>query len=100
MFSMLHDLQHPANCSAARKLYCDLNKGCGFGCQLHHVVHCMTHAVALNRTLIMQVRRQDSWHMSSQAYVITGLCHHHTQNHTCAGPTAQGSLWHRLQKAE
>lgn len=55
MFSMLHNLQHPANCSAARKLVCNLNKPCGFGCQMHHVVHCFTHAVALNRTLIMEV---------------------------------------------
>jgi glycoprotein 6-alpha-L-fucosyltransferase len=49
----LHDLQHPADCSAARKLLCSLNKDCGFGCQIHHVVHCFAHAVALNRTLVL-----------------------------------------------
>jgi hypothetical protein len=56
MFSILNDLQHPANCSTARKLVCNFNKACGFGCQMHHAVHCFTHAVALNRTLILEVR--------------------------------------------
>jgi hypothetical protein len=49
----LHDLQHPPDCSTARKLLCNLNKACGFGCQIHHVVHCFTHAVALNRTMVL-----------------------------------------------
>ncbi|WIA15574.1 hypothetical protein OEZ85_002201 [Tetradesmus obliquus] len=51
----LHDLQQPSNCSAVKKLYCDLGKSCGFGCQLHHVVHCFTIAVALKRTMVVKV---------------------------------------------
>ena len=52
---MLHALQHPPDCTSARKLVCDLNSNCGFGCQMHHAVHCLAHAVALNRTLILKV---------------------------------------------
>lgn len=55
MFKAINALQHPADCSSARKLVCDLNKGCGFGCQIHHAVHCLTHAVALNRTMVLKV---------------------------------------------
>ncbi|WIA16933.1 hypothetical protein OEZ85_013856 [Tetradesmus obliquus] len=55
VFQALIDLQHPANCSAAKKVYCQLGKNCGFGCQLHHVVHCFTIAVALNRTMVVDV---------------------------------------------
>lgn len=51
----LHDLQQPSNCNAVKKLYCDLGKSCGFGCQLHHVVHCFTIAVALKRTMVVKV---------------------------------------------
>ena len=51
---ILHN-QFPANCSHARKLVCDINKYCGFGCQMHHVLHCLANAVALNRTMILKV---------------------------------------------
>ena len=27
-------LQNPQECSSARKLVCNLNKGCGYGCQV------------------------------------------------------------------
>ena len=30
----LRDLQHPEDCSSAKKLVCSLNK-CGYGCQIH-----------------------------------------------------------------
>jgi hypothetical protein len=60
VFQVLDALQHPPDCASARKLVCVLNKACGFGCQVHHLVHCLTHAVALNRTLIVQVREPKS----------------------------------------
>uniref|UniRef100_A0A182YJU6 Alpha-(1,6)-fucosyltransferase n=1 Tax=Anopheles stephensi TaxID=30069 RepID=A0A182YJU6_ANOST len=47
-------LQNPENCSTARKLLCRLNKGCGYGCQLHHVVYCFIMAYATERTLILK----------------------------------------------
>ncbi|XP_052864834.1 alpha-(1,6)-fucosyltransferase [Anopheles cruzii] len=47
-------LQNPDSCSTARKLICRLNKGCGYGCQLHHVVYCFIMAYATERTLILK----------------------------------------------
>ncbi|XP_030380911.1 alpha-(1,6)-fucosyltransferase [Scaptodrosophila lebanonensis] len=52
----LHHLQHPSDCQNARKLVCKLNKGCGYGCQLHHVVYCFIVAYATERTLILKSR--------------------------------------------
>nr|XP_049700311.1 alpha-(1,6)-fucosyltransferase isoform X1 [Helicoverpa armigera] len=49
----LHYLQNPPDCKDARKLICNLNKGCGFGCQLHHIVYCLIFAYATERTLIL-----------------------------------------------
>ncbi|XP_055343894.1 alpha-(1,6)-fucosyltransferase-like isoform X2 [Paramacrobiotus metropolitanus] len=52
----LLDLQHPQNCRKKKKLICNLNKKCGFGCQIHHVLMCLVAAVALNRTMILVSR--------------------------------------------
>ncbi|CAG4961605.1 unnamed protein product [Colias eurytheme] len=46
-------LQNPPDCRDARKVICNLNKGCGFGCQLHHIVYCLIFAYATERTLIL-----------------------------------------------
>uniref|UniRef100_U5EZ81 Alpha-(1,6)-fucosyltransferase n=1 Tax=Corethrella appendiculata TaxID=1370023 RepID=U5EZ81_9DIPT len=50
----LHYLQNPDDCSTARKLVCRLNKGCGYGCQLHHLVYCFIMAYATERTMILK----------------------------------------------
>lgn len=50
----LHYLQNPADCNNAQKLVCRLNKGCGWGCQLHHVIYCFIMAYATERTLILK----------------------------------------------
>ncbi|XP_023662503.1 alpha-(1,6)-fucosyltransferase isoform X1 [Paramormyrops kingsleyae] len=47
-------LQNPQDCSKARKLVCNINKGCGYGCQLHHVVYCFMIAYGTRRTLILE----------------------------------------------
>ncbi|XP_023248316.1 alpha-(1,6)-fucosyltransferase [Copidosoma floridanum] len=47
-------LQNPKNCETARKLICNINKGCGFGCQIHHLVYCFVVAYGTNRTLILK----------------------------------------------
>ncbi|XP_041468749.1 alpha-(1,6)-fucosyltransferase-like isoform X1 [Lytechinus variegatus] len=49
----LRYLQNPKDCSKAKKLVCNLNKGCGYGCQVHHVAYCMIVAYATQRTLIL-----------------------------------------------
>jgi len=38
-------------CSNARRLTCNINKACGFGCQAHHMFFCMVMAYGSNRTL-------------------------------------------------
>lgn len=50
----LNYLQNPKDCKNARKLVCKLNKGCGYGCQLHHVVYCFIVAYATERTMILK----------------------------------------------
>uniref|UniRef100_A0A224XLR6 Alpha-(1,6)-fucosyltransferase n=1 Tax=Panstrongylus lignarius TaxID=156445 RepID=A0A224XLR6_9HEMI len=47
-------LQNPPDCNDAKKLVCKLNKGCGYGCQLHHAVYCFIVAYGTQRTLILQ----------------------------------------------
>ncbi|KAJ8933188.1 hypothetical protein NQ318_022682 [Aromia moschata] len=47
-------LQNPKNCDSAKKLVCNLNKGCGYGCQLHHAVYCFMVAYGTQRTLILK----------------------------------------------
>ncbi|XP_038075325.1 alpha-(1,6)-fucosyltransferase-like [Patiria miniata] len=51
-----HYLQNPKECSTAQKVVCNLNKGCGYGCQVHHVAYCMIVAYATQRTLVLQSR--------------------------------------------
>lgn len=47
-------LQNPKDCNSARKVVCSLNKGCGYGCQLHHAVYCFLVAYGTQRTLILK----------------------------------------------
>ncbi|KAF4083823.1 hypothetical protein AMELA_G00121760 [Ameiurus melas] len=47
-------LQNPPDCAKAHKLVCNINKGCGYGCQLHHVVYCFMIAYGTQRTLILE----------------------------------------------
>ena len=50
----LRALQNPEDCSKAKKLVCKLNKGCGYGCQIHHAVYCFIVAYGTERTLILK----------------------------------------------
>lgn len=52
----LHALQNPKDCRTAKKLVCNLNKGCGYGCQIHHLVYCFIIAYGTGRTLILDSR--------------------------------------------
>jgi hypothetical protein len=66
----LEKLQFPEDCNGAKKLVCDLNKECGFGCQVHHVVHCFANAVALNRTMLLKVSRMCSSLLIAKPYAL------------------------------
>jgi len=50
----LKHLQNPTDCNSARKLVCNLNKGCGYGCQIHHAIYCFLVAYGTERTLILK----------------------------------------------
>ncbi|KAI6190592.1 hypothetical protein M3Y97_00135300 [Aphelenchoides bicaudatus] len=63
----IHKLQNPVNCKETNILVCDLNKGCGFGCQLHHVGYCLSVAAASNRTLVLD-KDGDGWRYSKQGW--------------------------------
>ena len=61
----LHRLQNPKNCETARKLVCSLTKGCGYGCQMHHVLYCFMAAYATKRTLVIDSK---GWRYSSKGW--------------------------------
>ncbi|XP_069942069.1 alpha-(1,6)-fucosyltransferase-like [Cherax quadricarinatus] len=49
----LYRLQHPPDCTTAKKLLCDLDTPCGLGCQFHHLIHCFMAAYETHRTLVL-----------------------------------------------
>ncbi|KAK0087758.1 hypothetical protein PV325_000136 [Microctonus aethiopoides] len=60
-----YHLQNPSDCNTAKKLTCSLNKGCGFGCQIHHLTYCFLVAYGTERTLILKSKgwryHKDGW---------------------------------------
>ncbi|XP_071963471.1 alpha-(1,6)-fucosyltransferase-like [Antedon mediterranea] len=58
-------LQNPIDCGNAKKLVCNLNKGCGYGCQVHHVAYCLILAYGTQRTLILESR---GWRYSPEGW--------------------------------
>lgn len=63
--SHFHSLQNPDNCSKQKKAICNLNKSCGFGCQMHHVMYCFITSYFLNRTLILD---STGWRYDSNGF--------------------------------
>ncbi|KAL8617581.1 hypothetical protein ACOMHN_033127 [Nucella lapillus] len=61
----LHYLQNPKDCRQSKVVLCDLQKGCGFGCQLHHVTYCLIVAYATQRTLVLDSR---GWRYASRGW--------------------------------
>ncbi|EFN69737.1 Alpha-(1,6)-fucosyltransferase [Camponotus floridanus] len=77
-------LQNPADCSKAKKLICSLNKGCGFGCQIHHITYCFLVAYGTERTLIIKSKgwryQKEGWEsvfkpLSNTCLSTTGVSH-------------------------
>uniref|UniRef100_A0A8R1I0X9 Alpha-(1,6)-fucosyltransferase n=1 Tax=Caenorhabditis japonica TaxID=281687 RepID=A0A8R1I0X9_CAEJA len=60
-------LQNPTSCADAKTLLCNLDKECGFGCQLHHVTYCAITAFATQRMLILR-RDGQSWKYSARGW--------------------------------
>ena len=61
----LQRLQNPQDCDSAKKLICDLNKGCGYGCQVHHLLYCFITAYGTKRTLILN---SQGWRYSGKGW--------------------------------
>ena len=61
----LKSLQNPSDCRTAQKLVCNLNKECGYGCQIHHVVYCFIVAYGTERTLIL---RSSGWRYNKKGF--------------------------------
>ncbi|XP_008558774.1 alpha-(1,6)-fucosyltransferase [Microplitis demolitor] len=77
-------LQNPSDCNSAKKLTCNLNKGCGFGCQIHHLTYCFLVAYGTERTLILKSKgwryQKDGWEsvfkpLSETCLSPSGLSH-------------------------
>ena len=58
-------LQNPTDCENAKKLVCNLNKACGYGCQLHHLTYCFMVAFGTQRTLIIE---SNGWRYNSEGW--------------------------------
>jgi glycoprotein 6-alpha-L-fucosyltransferase len=93
----IHELQNPADCTSQRLLLCDLNKGCGFGCQLHHVAYCFVVAAATNRTLVLE-NDGTSWRYSSKGwesvFLSIGKCR------TSNSRITSSALWNGIAQEE
>ncbi|KAK7505522.1 hypothetical protein BaRGS_00003267 [Batillaria attramentaria] len=61
----LEFLQNPSDCNQAKLVVCDLQKGCGFGCQLHHVTYCLLVGYAMQRTLVLKSK---GWRYASKGW--------------------------------
>ncbi|XP_023326613.1 alpha-(1,6)-fucosyltransferase [Eurytemora carolleeae] len=61
----LTTLQNPEDCGTAKKLLCNLNKGCGYGCQIHHAVYCFITAYGSKRTMILHSK---GWRYNKKGY--------------------------------
>ena len=87
----LTTLQNPQDCSSARKLLCNLNKGCGYGCQLHHAVYCFITAYGTERTLILKSK---GWRYNRNGYEEI----FQPVSETCREATGQKSHWPGSEK--
>lgn len=58
-------LQNPSDCENADKLICNLNKECGYGCQIHHLLYCFITAYGAKRTLIV---KSNGWRYSPRGW--------------------------------
>jgi glycoprotein 6-alpha-L-fucosyltransferase len=54
MQARLNSLQNPTkSCADVKRVTCNINKGCGYGCEIHHAMHCFHIAYALGRPMVL-----------------------------------------------
>uniref|UniRef100_A0A0N5BD57 Alpha-(1,6)-fucosyltransferase n=1 Tax=Strongyloides papillosus TaxID=174720 RepID=A0A0N5BD57_STREA len=63
----IYALQNPEDCNKSKFMVCNLDKGCGFGCQLHHVAFCFYMALGTNRTLLFD-KDGNEWRYSKKGW--------------------------------
>lgn len=78
----LQHLQNPTDCDSTKKLVCQLNKGCGYGCQVHHLMYCFIVGYGLQRTLIID---SSGWRYSPKGWngifkPVSETCTNHKGN--------------------
>ncbi|PAV64388.1 hypothetical protein WR25_11408 [Diploscapter pachys] len=59
----IEEIQNPLDCAKSKALICNLDKECGFGCQMHHVAYCFLTAFATGRMLVLNSDGK-SWRFS------------------------------------
>ncbi|KAK6755258.1 hypothetical protein RB195_013935 [Necator americanus] len=64
----IHQMQNPDDCRTAQALICNLDKECGFGCQLHHVAYCFVTAFGSGRMLVLN-KDGTAWRYSRKGWV-------------------------------
>ncbi|CAF4398582.1 unnamed protein product, partial [Rotaria socialis] len=66
MQARLNSLQSPIKpCENVKRVTCNINKGCGYGCEIHHAMHCFHIAYAIGRPLILF---SDGWRYNSGGF--------------------------------
>jgi len=78
----LKHLQNPEDCSSAKKLVCNLNKGCGYGCQIHHAIYCFLIAYGTERTMVL---KSQGWRYNKKGFEEVFL----PLSETCNDPNGQ-----------
>ncbi len=66
MQARLNNLQNPTKpCEEVKRVTCNINKGCGYGCEIHHAMHCFHIAYALGRPMILF---SDGWRYNPSGF--------------------------------
>ena len=66
----LKHLQNPEDCSSAKKLVCNLNKGCGYGCQIHHAIYCFLVAYGISYLAKMSCLSTYSYYVGTERTMV------------------------------
>lgn len=59
VFDVIKNNQFPNKCENIQVNLCESSKGCGFGCQMHHILYCFIVSLAQGLPLVVDSR---NWH--------------------------------------
>ncbi|CAF4383577.1 unnamed protein product, partial [Rotaria socialis] len=95
MQARLNSLQSPIKpCENVKRVTCNINKGCGYGCEIHHAMHCFHIAYAIGRPLILF---SDGWRYNSGGFDQIFL----PPSQNCTTSSATGaSSWSNYETAD